>query len=183
MYTFSSFKNKTVFLNNNEIWTIYDLIFSKIELKVVWFVIKKNLINYSYFYFKDIESIDLNKVIIKNELSNINSDNYEIIWKSVYDLLENKIWFVDDIDFNSLTWKLLAFSLDINRNYYFINRFSSNLRQKNYIKINSKNIISLEKDRIIIKTNNSIKESKKILENINKFFINVWVAIKWINNN
>lgn len=183
MYNFSSFKNNIVICNNIEIWTIYDLIFSQIDYKVVWFIIKKNIINYSYFYFKDIESISFDKIVIKKELSSIDTNSYEIIWKWVYDLLNNKLWIVDDIEFHSLTWKLLSISVEINKWLYLISRFRNSLRQKNFIKINARNIISLEKDKIIIKNSNSIKESKKILENINKFFINVWVANKKLINN
>lgn len=181
MLKFSELKNFWVFTQDKFSWYIQDVIFDKINLKVSWFVIKKSILNYSYLELENLEKQDFENLYFSKETNKEIFENYEIIWKKAVDLFWNKLWTVEDIEFYSNSWKLSAIYIDVGINFYTINKFKWKSFSKNYVKIQSKNILEIEKDKIIIKNNNSIKESKKILENINKIFINVWVAIKKLN--
>ncbi|MDD4151240.1 MAG: PRC-barrel domain-containing protein [Candidatus Gracilibacteria bacterium] len=182
MLKFSELKNFGVFTQNKFSGYIQDVIFDKINLKVTGFVIKKSILNYSYLELENLEKQDFENLYFSKETNKEIFENYEIIGKKAVDLFGNKLGTVEDIEFYSNSGKLSAIYINVGINFYTINKFKGKSFSKNYVKIQAKNILEMEKDKIIIKNNNSIKESKKILENINKIFINVGVAIKKIKS-
>lgn len=165
----------------NSLWDINWVLFDIDYEKIVWFIYKKNFLTFDYFLLEDI--ISMNKKIIIKSKNKINSDNYyDIIWKKVKNEDLENIWIIEDIEFD-LTYKLKNIIIDcwyIFSSQEIINNSQINIK-KDIRKINKNNILSYEKNYILLNDKNILKKNKKILENISKIFINIPKPIYNIN--
>lgn len=166
-------------LNNNKdlLWYISWLLFDVDFEKVIWCIYKKSFLKYWYFLFEDILTKKDFEFII-NENTN-EKEFYEIIWKDVKNEDLITLWNIEDIDFD-ITYKLKNIYIDY---WYIFSIKTSKILKKNIIKISKKAILSYEKDFIIIKDKQTIKENKKTFENISKIFINIPTPNYNINQN
>ncbi len=162
---------------NDLLWYICWLLFDVDYEKVIWCIYKKSFLKYWYFLFEDILSKKDFEFIIKENTNE--KEFYEIIWKDVKNEDFITLWTIEDIDFD-LTNKLKNIYIDY---WYFFSIWTSRILQRNIIKISKKAILSYQKDFIIIKDKQSIKENKKTLENISKIFINIPTPNYNINQN
>lgn len=174
MKTFlSHFKAKKVYdLENNQIWEISGILFEIDFQKVVWFIYKKSFISYDVFLFEDI-FLENEKWFFIN-LNKTKTEYYEIIWKNVKNEDFQNLWVVEDVEFD-LTNKLKYIIVDCWYNFSNIEILSKTKIsiKKDIRKISQKNIISYQKDYIVVKDKNFLKENKKTFENISKIFINI----------
>jgi hypothetical protein len=176
MNTYSYFEKKSLINQDNiSIWRIVWLIFDIKEEKAIWFIYKKNFINYDYFLFEDILKLDEEKIIVnikdKKDIINI----YEIIGKTVKNEELKNIWTIEDIEFD-LNFKLKSIIID---EWYNLSSLEivnkKRISIKKWIrKFSKKYIISYEKEYIIVRDKLLIDNNKKSLENFYKIFINVW---------
>lgn len=161
------YKNKVYDEYKNQFiitWVLFDID----KLKVIWYICKKDFLNYFYFLLNNSKIIDWHTFFSKKET--IFLDNYyEIIWKEVKNQDLKTIWYIYDIEFD-LTNKLKF--LHIETWFYFWLELSEIIK-KQVIKISFNNILKFEKEYIIINEKEFLKENKKILENIKNLFINV----------
>ncbi len=174
MKTFlEDFYQKKIFgEKKNQIWEIYWLLFDIEFEKVVWFIYKKSFLNFESFLFEDITWEYKNWFTIKINTSK--TEYYEIIWKKVLNEEWQNLWTIEDIEFDDNN-KLKFLIIDWWYNFSgikIINKTKIKV-DKDIRKISKENILSYEKDYILIKDKEFIKENKKTLENISKIFINI----------
>lgn len=163
-----NFNQKKVYDKKNKLlWVISGFLFDIDFEKITWCVYKKWFLKYWYFLFEDILSIEDDFFIINKFKKS--KEFYEIIWKIVKNEDGRILWSIDDVEFD-ITNKLKYIYVDC---WYSFLINTSKILQKNISKISKKAILSYEKDCVIIKDKQSIKENKKTLENISKIFINI----------
>lgn len=174
MKNFLNYKWKNVInQNKTSLWKISWVIFSVKYEKIVWFIFKKNFINYDYFFVENIVSNWKNNVKIENKEKNNFDYIYEIIWKTVKNEDFKIIWTVEDIEFDEY-YNLINIIIDEWFSFSsleIINKKNIKLK-KSFKKVQKNNILSYKKDFIVIKDKESIN-NEKILENFSKIFINM----------
>lgn len=161
------YKNKVYDEDKNR-FTITWVLFDIDNIKVIWYICKKDFLNYFYFLLNNSKII--NWYIFFSKKETIFLDNYyEIIWKEVKNQDLKTIWYIYDIEFD-LTNKLKFLYIENKFNFWLE---ITEIIKKQVIKISFNNILKFEKEYIVINDKEFLKENKKILENIKNLFINI----------
>lgn len=167
-YKWKKVYNKLNWLLWEITWVLFDIDYEK----VVGFIYKKSFLNYQAFLFKNILKENEDWFLIK-ETKKIH-DFYEIIWKNVKNEDFEHLWYIEDVEFD-FNYKIKDIIVDFWYSFLdfeVISKTKINIK-KDIRKISKKSILSYEKDFIVIKDKNVLKENKKTLENISKIFINI----------
>lgn len=153
--------------DKNYLWEVVWLLFEISSKKIRGCIYKKWFLELGSFLFWDILKKEKESIFISQKDSQ--KEFYEIMEKKVINTNRRILWSIYDIECDF--WNNL-------KNIFIDTWFSFSLREKNILKkdilqIWEKQIISYEKNAIIIDDTLFLKENKKILENITKVFINI----------